>query len=155
MKAVISKIDLVNLIGKIQSIVAAKPAIPILSNVLIEAIDDQLIVSATDLTVSMRCYVEAKVVEDLWFPSVGVEAHHHNSLIEVTQQEALAWCFLSKVPVQDAAKLGAVVQRTTTCEKLEDLAQPGAKGADDFVGEANAVLHDAQVFSVILSKSRR
>ncbi|PIS02875.1 MAG: DNA polymerase III subunit beta [Chlamydiae bacterium CG10_big_fil_rev_8_21_14_0_10_42_34] len=64
MKAVISKIDLVNLIGKIQSIVAAKPAIPILSNVLIEAIDDQLIVSATDLTVSMRCYVEAKVVEE-------------------------------------------------------------------------------------------
>ncbi len=63
MKAVISKIDLVNLIGKIQSIVAAKPAIPILSNVLIEALDDQLIVSATDLTVSMRCYVEAKVVE--------------------------------------------------------------------------------------------
>lgn len=64
MKAVISKIDLVNLIGKIQSIVAAKPAIPILSNVLIEAIDDQLIVSATDLTVSMRCHVEAKVVEE-------------------------------------------------------------------------------------------
>lgn len=64
MKAVISKLDLVNLIGKIQSIVAAKPAIPILSNVLIEAIDDQLIVNATDLTVSMRCYVEAKVVEE-------------------------------------------------------------------------------------------
>jgi DNA polymerase-3 subunit beta len=64
MKAVISKIDLVNLIGKIQSIVAAKPAIPILANVLLEAIDDQLIVSATDLTVSMRCYVEAKVVEE-------------------------------------------------------------------------------------------
>lgn len=64
MKAVISKIDLVNLIGKIQSIVAAKPAIPILSNVLIEASDDQLIVSATDLTVSMRCYVEAKVIEE-------------------------------------------------------------------------------------------
>ncbi|HSX26809.1 MAG TPA: DNA polymerase III subunit beta [Chlamydiales bacterium] len=64
MKAVISKIDLVNLIGKIQSIVASKPAIPILSNVLIEAIDDQLVVNATDLTVSMRCYVEAKVVEE-------------------------------------------------------------------------------------------
>lgn len=64
MKAVISKIDLVNLIGKIQSIVAAKPAIPILANVLIEASDDQLIVSATDLTVSMRCYVEAKVIEE-------------------------------------------------------------------------------------------
>lgn len=64
MKAVISKIDLVNLIGKIQSIVSAKPAIPILANVLIEATQDQLIVSATDLTVSMRMYVEAKVVEE-------------------------------------------------------------------------------------------
>jgi DNA polymerase-3 subunit beta len=64
MKAVISKIDLVNLIGKIQSIVPSKPAIPILANVLIEAVDDQLIVSGTDLTVSMRCYVEAKVVEE-------------------------------------------------------------------------------------------
>jgi DNA polymerase-3 subunit beta len=64
MKAVISKIDLVNLIGKIQSIVAAKPAIPILSNVLIEAVDDQLIVSGTDLTVSMRMYVDAKVIEE-------------------------------------------------------------------------------------------
>ncbi len=64
MKAVISKIDLVNLIGKIQSVVSVKPAIPILSNILLEAIDDQLIVSATDLTVSMRCYVEAKVIEE-------------------------------------------------------------------------------------------
>jgi DNA polymerase-3 subunit beta len=64
MKAVISKMDLVSLIGKIQSIVAVKPAIPILANVMIEAIDDQLIVSATDLTVSMRVYVEAKVIEE-------------------------------------------------------------------------------------------
>jgi DNA polymerase-3 subunit beta len=64
MKAVVSKLDLVSLIGKIQSIIASKPAIPILSNVLIEAVDDQLIVSATDLTVSMRCFVEAKVIEE-------------------------------------------------------------------------------------------
>ena len=64
MKAVISKIDLLNLIGKMQSIVAAKPAIPILGNVLLEATQDQLIVSATDLTVSMRMYVEAKVIEE-------------------------------------------------------------------------------------------
>lgn len=64
MKAVVSKVDLLNIIAKIQSIVAAKPAIPILANVLVEAIDDQLIVSATDLTVSMRCYTDAKVVEE-------------------------------------------------------------------------------------------
>ena len=64
MKAVIAKTDLVNVIAKIQNIVPAKPAIPILANVLLEAIDDQLIVSATDLTVSMRCFVDAKVVEE-------------------------------------------------------------------------------------------
>ncbi len=64
MKAVIAKSDLVNVISKIQNIVPAKPAIPILANVLLEAIDDQLIVSATDLTVSMRCYSEAKVIEE-------------------------------------------------------------------------------------------
>jgi DNA polymerase III subunit beta len=64
MKAVISKSDLVMLISKIQSIVSNKPAIPILANVLIEAIDDQLILSATDLTTSMKCYTEAKVIEE-------------------------------------------------------------------------------------------
>ena len=64
MKTVISKVDLVNVIGKIQSIVPVKPAAPILANVLLEAIDDQLIISATDLTVSMRCHVEAKVIEE-------------------------------------------------------------------------------------------
>ena len=64
MKAVVSKTDLVSMIGKIQSIVASKPAMPILANILIEAIDDQVILSATDLTVSMRCYMEAKVVEE-------------------------------------------------------------------------------------------
>lgn len=64
MKAVISKQDLVNIISKIQNIVPAKPSSPILANVLLEAVDDQLIMSATDLTVSMRCYVEAKVIEE-------------------------------------------------------------------------------------------
>ncbi len=64
MKVIIPRLDLVSLIGKIQNIVAAKPSIPILANVLIEAIDDQLIISATDLTVSIRAYAEAKVVEE-------------------------------------------------------------------------------------------
>lgn len=64
MKAVIAKVDLVNVIAKIQNIVPSKPAIPILANVLLEAIDDQLVISATDLTVSMRCFVDAKVIEE-------------------------------------------------------------------------------------------
>ncbi len=64
MKFIISRAELVALIGKIQNVVPSKPAIPILANVLIEAIDDQLIVSATDLMVSMRVYAPAKVQEE-------------------------------------------------------------------------------------------
>lgn len=64
MKAVIAKNDLVSLIGKIQSIVSSKPSIPILANVLFEAMDDQIIVSGTDLMVSMRCYMDAKIIEE-------------------------------------------------------------------------------------------
>lgn len=64
MKAVFSKSDFVNLIGKMQGIVALKPTLLILGNILVEAIDDQLIVSATDLTNSMTCSMEAKVIEE-------------------------------------------------------------------------------------------
>ncbi len=64
MKVLISRAQLVNLIGKIQGIVPSKPAIPILGNVLLEAVDDQLILSATDLTLSMRAFTEAKVDEE-------------------------------------------------------------------------------------------
>lgn len=64
MKVIISRLELVALIGKIQNIVPSKPAVPILANVLIEAIDDQLIISATDLTVSMRAHIGAKVLEE-------------------------------------------------------------------------------------------
>ena len=64
MKVVIPRIELVALIGKIQAIVPSKPAIPILGNILIEAIDDQLILSATDLTVSMRAFTKVKIEKE-------------------------------------------------------------------------------------------
>jgi DNA polymerase-3 subunit beta len=64
MKAVVSKLELVNLTNKLQGLIAAKPAIPILANVLVEASGDQIILSATDLTTSMRCYADAKVIEE-------------------------------------------------------------------------------------------
>lgn len=65
MNVVISRSDLISLISKVQSIVPGnKPAIPILANVLIEAIDDQLVLSATDLIVSVRCFCEARILEE-------------------------------------------------------------------------------------------
>lgn len=64
MKAIIPRISLVSLIGKIQAIIPSKPVIPILGNVLIEAVDDQIVLSATDLTVSMRTFTEVKIEEE-------------------------------------------------------------------------------------------
>ena len=64
MKAVVSKVDLVSMIRKIQSVLSTKPAIPVLANILFEAFDDQMVLSATDLTVSIRCILDAKVIEE-------------------------------------------------------------------------------------------
>jgi len=64
MKVVIARSDLLKIIGKIQGIIPSKPSSPILSTVLLEASDDQLIVTGTDLSVSIRCYAPATVVEE-------------------------------------------------------------------------------------------
>jgi len=61
MKLVISHRTLLNLIGKIQSVVPTKPALPILNNVLLEAKHDQLILTATDLTLSAQVFGDAEV----------------------------------------------------------------------------------------------
>ena len=63
MKALILRSEFSKLIGKIQSVIPAKPSVPILANVLIEAENDQLIISATDLSVSMRVHGEARVTQ--------------------------------------------------------------------------------------------
>lgn len=64
MKFVISTQELNFLINKCQNVVAQKATIPILSNFLIEAINDELIITATDLTVGIRCFTEAKILEE-------------------------------------------------------------------------------------------
>lgn len=64
MKFVIPKATLSELITNIQNIVSHKPTIPILSNFLIEASSNEIIVTATDLTVGMKCQGDAKVLEE-------------------------------------------------------------------------------------------
>lgn len=64
MKFIISKQELNDLLSKIQNVVSAKPTIPILSNILVEAINGEIILTATDLTVGMRCFTQAKVLEE-------------------------------------------------------------------------------------------
>lgn len=64
MKFVISNQELNYLINKCQNVVAQKSAIPVLSNFMIEAKGGEIIVTATDLTVGVRCFTEAKVLEE-------------------------------------------------------------------------------------------
>jgi DNA polymerase-3 subunit beta len=66
MKFVISTQELNYLINKCQNVVASqqKATIPILSNFLIEASNDELVITATDLTVGVRCFTEAKILEE-------------------------------------------------------------------------------------------
>ncbi|ANH79083.1 DNA polymerase III subunit beta [Candidatus Chlamydia sanziniae] len=63
MKFVVSRNELGNLIKKIQSVVPQNAPIPILTHVLIETYNDELVFTATDLTVSTRCVAKAKVYE--------------------------------------------------------------------------------------------
>jgi len=61
MKFVIQRDLIVGLISKIQGVVPSKAVIPILSNILIEATEKQVVVTATDLTVSIRAFAPAHV----------------------------------------------------------------------------------------------
>jgi len=64
MKAVIATSDLLKLIAKLHAIVPSKPTIPILGNLLFEASGDSIILSATDLTVSIKASTKAQVLEE-------------------------------------------------------------------------------------------
>jgi DNA polymerase-3 subunit beta len=64
MKFVIPTQELNYLMNKVQHIVNVKPTMPILANLLIEARDDKITITATDLSVSILCYAENKVLEE-------------------------------------------------------------------------------------------
>lgn len=85
MKFVISKSELGNLIKKVQAVVPQNTPIPILTHVLIEACNDELIFTATDLTVSTRCVMNAKVYEP---GSVSIPSKRFFQLIrELTESQ--------------------------------------------------------------------
>lgn len=64
MKFIIPTQELNFLINKCLNVVSNKATIPILSNLLIEAHNDELVITATDLTVGIRTSTEAKVLEE-------------------------------------------------------------------------------------------
>ncbi|MGE0634735.1 MAG: DNA polymerase III subunit beta [Pseudobdellovibrionaceae bacterium] len=64
MKFVIATSELQAVLAKLQNVVSQKAAIPILSNILVEACHDELVITATDLMVGVRCFCEAKIIEE-------------------------------------------------------------------------------------------
>lgn len=64
MKFVISTQELNYIVNKLLNVVAQRVTIPILSNILIEAKKGVLVLTATDLTVGIRCSTEAKILEE-------------------------------------------------------------------------------------------
>lgn len=64
MKFIISIAAFSQLITKCYNVVGQKSTVPILSNFLLEAVDGQVILTATDLTVGVRCCADAKVLEE-------------------------------------------------------------------------------------------
>lgn len=90
MKAIISRLDLIALVGKIQTVVSPKASIPILANILVEAKNDELILSATDLVVSVRTYCTAKIIEE---GSITLPARRFFQLVrELTAPEVELHC---------------------------------------------------------------
>jgi DNA polymerase-3 subunit beta len=64
MEFTVSKADLVRELGLSQGVVEKKTTIPILSNVLIEAVGDSIVLTATDLELGIRCSCPARVKKE-------------------------------------------------------------------------------------------
>jgi len=85
MRVVSARPELAMLVGKIQNIVSSKPVIPVLANILVEAYNDELIISASDLMVSMRAKMEANILEE---GAITLPARRFFQLIrELTSEE--------------------------------------------------------------------
>lgn len=64
MKFTIATQELNYLISKCLNLIPQKPAIPILSNLLVEAANGMLTITATDLMVGVRCFTEVNITEE-------------------------------------------------------------------------------------------
>ena len=64
MEFTVSKSDLVRELSLSQGVVEKKTTIPILSNVLLEAVGDRINLTATDLELGIRCSCPARVKKE-------------------------------------------------------------------------------------------
>ncbi len=142
MKLVISRLDLLNLITKIQAVIPSKPALPVLNNVLLEAIDDQLILSATDLTVSMRAYTNAKVEEQ---GSIALPAKKFFQLVrEITTPQ---------VEIQTTTSEIALINAGTSHFKMSGMNKSEFPTLPDFEGGISLMLDNSLLKEMLVRSS--
>ncbi len=77
-----------NGIQQVQNIVANKTTLPILSNVLVEAQNDELTLTTTDLEVGIRCRFPAKVAQD---GVTTVPARRLSNIVKELPDKAIHW----------------------------------------------------------------
>ena len=125
MKATLTKADFQRGISHVQSIVPSRSALPIISNVLLEAEKDQLKLIATDLKIGIECTVPAKVstkgslsVPASRLAEIARELPEKDLSLEVTKDNALSvrcekiYFKIMGLPGEEFPALPAVVTKT-------------------------------------------
>lgn len=123
MKFIIATQELNYLINKCQNVVPAKPTVPIIGNFLIEAKSGELTITATDLTVAVKCSTEAKVIEE---GIVALPAKHFADLIRA----------LTSVHVEVAVSEGYIAEIVADSSrfKLRGMSEKGFPDLPDMKG---------------------
>ncbi len=127
MKFVVSRNELTQLIRKIQNIVPQNAPIPILSHFLIEAENDELVFTATDLTVGTRCATKAKVHQQ---GALSIPAKRFFQLVRELNEPSLE--VTTSEDTMAEIKTGSSRFRLHGMEKKEYPSLPDLKGATQF-----------------------
>lgn len=86
MKVVIEREELVRGIQAVLDIVPSKSALPVLSNILVDATPEEIVLSATDLDISIICGINGEVEEP---GSTTVPARKFNEIIRELPDESI------------------------------------------------------------------
>ena len=79
MKFKVEKVNLINAIQTVQNVITTKSALPILSNILIEAQGGILKLTATDLDIGISCVIAVDIQEP---GSITIPAKRFNDIIK-------------------------------------------------------------------------
>jgi DNA polymerase-3 subunit beta len=150
MEFTVSKTDLVRELSLSQGVVEKKTTIPILSNVLLEAEEDRIALTATDLELGVRCYCPARVKKAgagtiparrlLDYVRLLPDADLQVKFLE--NQWASIVCGRSRTRIAGMAK-----------ESFPELPAPPAKMADLDAVELSSMI-DKTVFAISMEESR-